>query len=297
MIRFVISWMLIVFVVATARGQNASNPFEMAHRLSGVAPAAGELMQPNPFDVKPHRPPGVSKVLTERISEPFRPSRLLPRHGDNLSNQFLFWILVAVFTFMTLSVAANRKAVGRAWRAFLNDNGLSVAQREASGFVGITPYLLMYANFLLNAGIFMFLVMRIFRRESFNNLTFLFICLAAAGIIFITKHLLLSLTGWLFPVEKEVRHYNFLITVFNCVLGLFLLPFNFLLAFSTGNKHFLAFWALGLILIFYLYRAFRSSRISTKFLADNQFHFLLYLCAVEIAPVLLVIKLAMIQAR
>ncbi len=289
--------------VTLANGQGGGNPFELKNRLpkevavTGVVPE-GSAMPVNPFDVAAHRPPGAAKVLAENVTRPFRPSRLLPRYGDTLSNLTLFGILAVIFTLMTLSVAANRKSVSRAWRGFLNENGLTVAQREAAGFVGITPYLLLYGSFLLNAGMFLFLIMRIFRKESFNNLPFFFICMAVAAVIFLSKHLMLNATGWLFPVEKEVRRYNFLIIIFNCVLGLFLMPFNFMLAFAQGDyKEFLLFWTLGLVVIFYLYRALRSSRISTKFLADNQFHFLLYLCAVEIAPVLLVVKLAMIQAN
>ncbi|MBK7939587.1 MAG: DUF4271 domain-containing protein [Lewinellaceae bacterium] len=273
----------------------------MKHRLPKTAaalPGKEATSSANPFDVASHRPPGAAATLVENATQPFRPSSWLPRYGDSLSDLALFGILAVIFTLMTLSVAANRKSVGKAWRAFLNDNGLTVAQREAAGFVGITPYLLLYGSFLLNAGMFMFLIVRIFKRETFNNLPFFFICMAAAAIIFLSKHLMLNMAGWLFPVAKEVRRYNFLVIIFNCVLGLFLMPFNFMLAFATGEyKEFLLFWTLGLIVIFYLYRSFRSSRISTKFLADNQFHFLLYLCAVEIAPVILVIKLAMIQAN
>lgn len=295
-------------IAAPAFGQNKVNPFEMSHRLSKTATALAEgiVAASNPFDVKPHRIPGASAALAENSTTPFRPASFLPRDGDTLPDMALFWILSGIFAFLTFCVAANRKVVGKAWRGFLNDNGLTVAHREASGFVGLAPYFLLYISFLLNAGMFMFLLVRIYKREDFNNWFFLVICMVVATAIFISKHVLLNIAAWLFPVEKEVQRYNFLVVIFNCVLGLFLLPFNFLLAFSTNIKsdlefptdysYFLAFWTLGLVAIFYAYRGVRSAGISSKFLADNQFHFLLYLCAVEIAPVILLIKLALIQA-
>lgn len=299
MIRLALFWFFFVVFAATARGQNADNPFEMKHRLFKVAGKAGEAaVLANPFDVKPHRAPGAAVALVENETEPFRPSAWLPKGGDTMSNFSLFAALVAMLMFLTLSIAANRKVVGKAWRGFLNDNGLAVAQRDASGFVGITPYLLLYASFLLNAAMFMFLVVRVFRKETYNNWAFLLACLAIALVVFLSKHLLLRIVRGLFPVEKEVLRYDFLIIIFNCVLGLFLLPFNFLLALSEETfNYFWVFWTLGLVALFYLYRAFRSSQIGFKILADNQFHFLLYLCAVEIAPVLLVVKLAMIQMK
>ena len=73
-------------------------------------------------------------------------------------------------------------------------------------------------------------------------------------------------------------------------------PFNFLLAYSTPEYRLLVlFWILGLIAIFYIYRGARAGQIGLKFLGTDQFHFLLYLCTVEIAPVLFLVKLAMIQ--
>ena len=314
MIRIALILALFAGIGIPADSQDASNPFELKHRLPKVASVAGgvTVAPANPFDVRPHRPPGVSKALAKNNTLPFRPSSILPRHGDTLPDVVLFWILAGMFAFLTFCVAANRKVVGRAWRGFLNDNGLAVAHREASGFVGLAPYFLLYGSFLLNAGMFMYLLVRVYRREVFNNGLFLFICLLAAVVIFLSKHILLSIASWLFPVGKEVQRYNFLIVIFNCVLGLFLLPFNFLLAFSTAPdffsdistpeisdtyKNFLPFWTLGLVSIFYIYRGIRSASIGSKFLADNLFHFLLYLCAVEIAPVLLLIKLALIQAK
>lgn len=294
--------LLLFFFIAAfkpAEGQDAANPFELKHRLpkTAMAVAGKAIVATNPFDVKPHSAPGASKALAENTTQPFRPSSYLPRHGDTLPDMALFWILSGMFAFLTFCVAANRKVVGKAWRGFLSDNGLAVAHREASGFVGLAPYFLLYVSFLLNAGMFIFLLVRVYRREVFNNWLFLLICLLAAAVIFLSKHVLLNLAGWLFPVEKETQRYNFLVVIFNCVLGLFLLPFNFLLAFSAEGKPFLAFWTLGLVAIFYVYRGIRSAVISSKFLADNQFHFLLYLCAVEIAPVLLLVKLALIQAK
>jgi hypothetical protein len=57
----------------------------------------------------------------------------------------------------------------------------------------------------------------------------------------------------------------------------------------------LVFWVLGLVSIFYIYRSLRALNIGSKFLVSDQFHFLLYLCTVEVAPVVLLAKLAIMQ--
>ncbi len=284
---------------AAAQGQNAANPFELLHRLPKEVLAANGISLPpaNPFDVVPHRAPVATESLAENKTETFKPFSVLPR-GGGLSGSIMAVLLLTAFAFLTFSVASNRNAVGKAWAGFLHDNGFSVAQREASGFVGTTPYYLLYVNFLFNAGIFVFLVTRVFQKEDFNNIWFLLICLGGAVVAFLSKHLMLGIVRALFPLDAEVRKYNFLIIIFNCVLGLFLVPFNLFIAFSAetgGQQLLLVSWMLGLVAIFYAYRSLRASAIGLKFLSQSPFHFLLYFCTVEIAPILLLVKLALMQ--
>ena len=299
MFRFMLSGLLLTCFCAIGHGQNATNPFELLHRLPREVLAAEgiTLIPTNPFDVIAHRAPVASADLAENKTEAFKPFAVLPR-GGGLSGTVLAVMLLAAFAFLTFSVASNRTAVGKAWAGFLHDNGFSVAQREASGFVGTTPYYLLYGNFLFNAGIFIFLVTRVFQRDTFNNLPFLLICLAGAAGAFLSKHLMLTVMRTLFPIESEVRKYNFLIIIFNCVLGLFLVPFNLLIAFSAkqgSQQLLLVSWMLGLVAIFYAYRSLRASAIGAKYLTISPFHFLLYFCTVEIAPLLLLVKLALMQ--
>lgn len=307
MLRHLIFGCLFVLLAGTAAAQTTAslNPFDLRYRLPKVViPADSVVVEnipeavTNPFDVVVHRPPGVSKTMLEDVAEPFEPATLLPR-GDTMPKQGIFWVLTALLGVLSVSIAANRTAVGRAWRGFLNENGLTLAQREASGLVGNTPYFLLYASFLLNSGVFIFLVTRVFAGGEYNNLRFLALCMLVASAMFLAKHLFVAALGGLFPVAAEVRRYSFLIMVFNCVLGLFLLPFNALMAFAGQGeevKQFIAFWMISLVGLFYAYRAWRSGRIARKFLAADQFHFLLYLCTVEIAPVLILVKIALRQA-
>lgn len=298
MFRKLLPVLPLLFCCVVSQGQNAANPFELLHRLpKELLPLGGPAHDINPFDVVPHRVPSQTSVLAETSASAFNPFAVLPK-GGGLSGTILVWLLLAAFAFLTFTIASNRSSVSKAWGGFLNENGFSVAQREASGFVGITPYYVLYVNFLFNAGIFTFLVTRIFHKETYNNLPFLLICLAGACAVFLFKHVMLAVVRGLFPVESEIRRYNFLILIFNCVLGLFLVPFNFFIAFSTksgSEQLFLVSWMIALVAIFYAYRTIRASPIGVKFLAQSPFHFLLYLCAVEIAPVLVLLKIAWMQ--
>jgi hypothetical protein len=279
----------------------APNPFEIQARLPKTireASSGGKVAGPvNPFDVVAHRAPGVTLDLSAEQAPRFQPFSIFPK-GGGMQNATLVGILLALIGFLTFSVSVNRGSVGKAWRGFMNDGALTLLQREAYGLVGLTPYYLLYVNFLLNAAFFTFLVTRYFSDGAYNNFRFLLFCLLGAVFVFLFKHVLLEVVRRLYPVEKEVQRYSFLILVFNCVLGLFLLPFNLVLTFSPEPFQApLMFWTLGLISVFYTYRALRALLIGSKFLSGDLFHFLLYLCTVEAAPVLFLIKTAQWQAN
>jgi hypothetical protein len=277
-------------------GALASNPFELRHRLpDDLLRDSGQVAVFNPFDVQAHRVPGADRTAfaSTRTNGAGRSLLQLPK-GKTLPKQFIFWVLLAFTACFTFSIAANRNAFWKAWRSFLSDNALNVARREAAGFVGSTPYFLMYGSFLLHAGLFLFLIVQAFNSEgTYYNFSTFVLCLLGVSSLFLSKHSLLRVVAWLFPKTADtINHYNFLIIVFNCVLGFFLVPFNFLVAF-TGNQEqnlFLAFWTLGLAAIFLVYQSFRAFLLSSKFLIASQLHFLLYLCCVEIAPIVLLVK-------
>ena len=163
------------------RAQNAANPFEIVSRLPEEARSLSINEQlSNPFDIVPHKPPGVVQVLAENETAPFTPFSILPR-GGGMSQSTLFWILILVAGYMAFAIAANRGAAGKAWLSFLNENGLNVVQREAFGLVGNAPYYFLYGSFVLNAGLFLFLVVGTFKGDDFNNLPFALMCIAGAG--------------------------------------------------------------------------------------------------------------------
>ncbi len=290
--------LLFAHLLVVLHAQRASlNPFDIEARLpqrgegKGVASAlfGGSV---NPFNVVPHQRPNLANRPAPSLAvEPVQAITSQSALGPPLTEKQIFWLLIVLLAFLAFSVASKRDMVVKVWRAFLNDSAFNAALREASGLIGSTPYYLLYASFFLNVGVFVFLIARHFSPHVFNHVGFLVLCLLVAPLLFAGKHALIYLIGSIFPLKAEMRRYNFLIMLFNCVLGLFLLPFNFLLAKQQPYSGFLVFWLLALAVIFYLYRYVRASAIAAKFLPRHLFHFLVYLCSVEIAPVAMLVKL------
>jgi hypothetical protein len=118
------------------------------------------------------------------------------------------------------------------------------------------------------------------------------LCIGALAGFFLFKHLLLQIVGFVFPVKKEISAYNFTIIIFNIVLGFVIVPAIFFTAYAPAAiREYVIFGTAGVIALTYLFRGLRGLFIANRFLAWHKFHFLLYLCAVEIAPLLIVVKL------
>jgi hypothetical protein len=124
-----------------------------------------------------------------------------------------------------------------------------------------------------------------------------YVYLACLGIVigyFTAKRILYYIIGVLTESKHEVQEYLFSITVFNRVLGLFLLPISATIAFIPLSQiEPLLFAGLGIIIIFYLMSLIRGAKIFLK----KQFsisYLILYLCTLEFLPLLLIYNLLLI---
>lgn len=192
---------------------------------------------------------------------------------------------------LTLIVTIFRILIEKVWKAFINDNLLNQLLREQG--TGITlAYLILYFMFFINAGVFTFLATKQFGIElAGNNIGGLLICIGGILGFFLVKHSLLKIVGFTFPVQKEVAAYNFTIIVFNIIIGFFLVPAVLFTAYAPESAiKYVIYGTVGLLVSMYLFMSLRGLFIANRFIAWHKFHFLLYLCAVEIAPLLIVAK-------
>jgi hypothetical protein len=102
----------------------------------------------------------------------------------------------------------------------------------------------------------------------------------------------LKLFGWILGISEATNTYIFIVFTTNKILGIGLLPFIVGLAFMDNSFYEVVF-SLSLCLLgaLFLYRFYLSFVSVQKQVSINAFHFLLYIAALEIAPLLLINKL------
>ena len=154
------------------------------------------------------------------------------------------------------------------------------------------PSLLLNILFVISAGFYLSLLAKYYDFTILGNfwITFLYALLFVSAI-YVGKFIVLKLAGWIFNINSATSTYIFIVFLVNKMIGIFLLPVVVLMSFSNQTLLTVLVPVSYLMLILFLcYRflnAFRPIRAEIKV---NRFHFFLYLCAFEIAPLLLICK-------
>jgi hypothetical protein len=187
-------------------------------------------------------------------------------------------------------MSLNRALLQKIYRAALNENLSALLYREQRFATTQYLYYTIYVIFFLNGGMFLFFLSRQF---AWNNGIFqsVWTCIGLVIVVYLLRHLSLSILGSTYPVTKETTHFSFSIVLHNILLGIGLIPINLLLAFGPDGMH-QATAVIGLILcgLVYLMRQFRGFLISGSLMGSNPFRFFIYLCAVEILPLFTLVK-------
>ncbi len=283
--------------VGLAGGQTTPNPFDLAFRTDAppVAASGDAASAParsgNPFELSAPTQPGKKMVRKAVAGKKNAQPRRLPNPARYRG--FLLGAILVSLLLLTFFITFFRSLYGRAYKAMLNDNLLNQAYRDRQSGAG-QAFMILYSLFFINAGLFLFLLLRhkkvLLPGES--HMANLLYCVGAVAVVFLLKHLVLRIIGNIFPIHKEISAYNFTIMIFGIMMGLFLGPANFLIAYAPDQwTPWLLNGTLLLLALFYLLRSLRGAFIANNYLLYYKFHFLLYLCTVEIAPALALVKI------
>lgn len=182
------------------------------------------------------------------------------------------------------------------WRAFLNP---TLGNRQLRDIIQAASYpnLLMNLFACIVLGVWLFYFTSVFVDWRFSGLSHAMIVLllvSGACVTYFVKYLFVGFVGWIFHMQHTTDLYNFNIFLVNKILGMFLLPFVVCFAFMNLQwASSLAVVSSLLALAFLANRYLRSWGIFAQFFMNSRFHFFMYLCAFEVLPMAVVLKMAM----
>jgi len=150
---------------------------------------------------------------------------------------------------------------------------------------------LLFINLIISSSIFSFLGYSTLVDYTAFDIELFFKILLGVGAIILIKVLLERLIASLFEIDSLIDSYLFQKTNYKNFLGLILLPINILLVFTislTPNVFYIIF---GLLIVINIVGFITSIKSHQKTIINNIFYFILYLCALEIAPYVILYKL------
>jgi hypothetical protein len=170
-----------------------------------------------------------------------------------------------------------------------NSKYLKIYAREQKFFDQFDA--LLFANMVVAVSIFSFIAYNTLIKELAFDLELFSKIILGIGALILIKIMLERLIGSLFEIDALIDAYLFQKTNYKNYNGLLLLPVNIILIYGITPTKAIVYAVLILLTLVNLFGIFTSFRMHQKLLLSNIFYFILYLCALEIGPYIILYKL------
>ena len=213
-------------------------------------------------------------------------------HSRPSRDGWVLGVIVVLLLFTSALNIASTKDMSNVFQSFYNRRGISQAGKEESP-INIWTFIGLFLLFGFTFGIFLYLLTTGYYKVYYTiGGVQLFMTLSMVIIsLFATKFLVLKFLGFVFDINKLVSEY---ITALS--LTYFNITFVFLpvaLCFSLISEKFIPYLlavTLLLVVVIFVWQYLRSSVGIISNFRFHKFYLFVYLCALEICPILILIK-------
>jgi len=150
---------------------------------------------------------------------------------------------------------------------------------------------LLFFNLIISLSIFLFLSYSTLVEPLFFDILLFLKTALALGLLIIIKLYLERLIANLFAINSIIDRYLFQKASYKNFIGLVLLPINIILIFGMHPNSTMLFVIFGVLILINLIGFITTIKSNQKIILHNFFYFILYLCALEIGPYIILYKL------
>ncbi|MBD1395463.1 DUF4271 domain-containing protein [Mucilaginibacter glaciei] len=205
------------------------------------------------------------------------------------------WVIVIIILLLLFSSAINitaSKDMSNIFQSFYNRRNAMQAGKEDSP-INAWTFIGLFLLFGFTFGVFLYLLTTGFYKVYYTISGFqLFATLSIVIILlFATKFLVLKFLGFVFDINKLVSEYisTLSLTYFNITFVLLPVALCFSLIAEKFIPYLLAITLL-LVVVIFIWQYLRSSVSIISNFRFHKFYLFVYLCALEICPILILIK-------
>jgi len=216
----------------------------------------------------------------------------LQREKTRINKDWLFYYMLGLLLLFGVLRISFPRYLNDLFRFFFRTS-LRVNQIREQLVQSGQQSLLFNVFFFLSFGVYVYLVAMHFH-ASVKTEEWLLPFVATITLLFLYtgKYFFLKLSGWLLNIRTATETYTFIVFLINKVAGIVILPFLVILSFSPEYISKVAITiSLALVAVLFSYRFLRAYQPVQAEIKVSRFHFLIYLLAVEVAPLLVLYKL------
>lgn len=208
-------------------------------------------------------------------------------------------ILLFLYILFVWLYVSNYKKLSQIVKGFyINRNSNQLSRDELSIGNRVSVFLSIF--FIITLTIFISRIMSYYGLRLFStDVYFLDIIIALALVTaYSVKFATIKLFGYIFNIQKEANDYMMTIFLFCNTLGLFMLPIVICLTFvkQVSPVVFISAGA-GIIAIFFCVRIIRGLIIGLNSSEISKIYLFMYLCTLEILPIVIMVKLFMLNLK
>lgn len=208
---------------------------------------------------------------------------------------WIFFLFLTLLGFFAYLLTIYRDEVKKSFGSFFSLSSASQQLREQEN--PLSPYsVAVFSLFALGAAALALITINRLTVSQANPanwkpIFYLLLSMSIACAYFL-KYGQLKLIGYVFPIKQELQYYNLMLNNSNRIFAITVVPLLFLLAYTPYNmQNFFLYTSLLLVGLLYLFAAIRTILVARETILFHKFHFFIYLCSVEIAPALILMKL------
>lgn len=219
-----------------------------------------------------------------------KPIYLLINERERQSKDEIFYLILGLLTFLAFIKLVFSRYFLNVFRLFFQPSFRQKQTREQL-LQGRLPSLLLNLFFIFSGAVYVSFLIRYYNLVALSFWLILLYSACALMVLYMGKYIFLTFAGWVFNVKEATSAYIFSVYLINKILGVILIPFTLIIAFSqSAIINVSVTISVLLILLLFIYRYLISYTSVRKELEVSALHFLFYISAFEIIPLLVIYK-------
>jgi len=212
-------------------------------------------------------------------------------HHANFSADWIFWIILGGFILLAMTKFYFEKRLALIFSSVFSRSSANLLIRESNAF-RFQSFSFLLIIYLISITLFVFQVFRYLSPGSVDfwpNILFYLKIVGAFIAFFLIKITTIRIVGFIFKNPHTASEYIQNMFIFNLFAGIILLPLVLFIHYSHSSLF--LFVSFGFLIILMILRFIRGIFVGLSDHKFSLFHLFLYLCTLEILPLIVIAKL------